>query len=675
MIPRSLALLGGALLALPAAAQVAAPDKYKSGNVIIAFEGGVVGEALGNVLLSLAKGENLLFTAPHTVAKGDSVCAVMIARGFPPTCSAQLLQAIDLLNPKQSPSRRLAAGQTILLPDVWLRKYTTGRALSKALPAERNRAAAIKKSWSHLDAAVKQSSARAEQVDFQAYELILRSPDEVRQKKLMERVTPYRSANVRVTAIGFQALKAKAFSQDTARYQQECTRTPPVPPSKIDYRSYADVDGDLANLIRERPASARPVKVYLIDVKLEETPNLAGAVEGGGVAPASAPAWRCAWAGAGTNRQHATHLAGIIASRDNGFGFVGLSPSSTIVSYDFLKPSATSETGLDIPPERVPWLADAINENRGNEEPYLYLVASSFPDFDAGVLDARGQIKKEDRVSDDRPIENRISDLRPLFIVAAGQTNRPVALSPTTPMSPQNLGDLRNVLVVSACENCTRAAPRLMADANFGGLDGRYVHVAAPGGSPILGWVSGTGVGEAKGTSQAAAYAAGVAAEMIGRWPESYKEADYVKRRIQVTSWPMFKHPGNDDHLKIATGLVDPVLALVDPRQSWLKDASGWRAVRLKGFSEPKPTFMTPSNGEVIASYKAIARLVRVNSVDPAKWILYRAGGMGEVMRDGPVSADLALAAVTCGNERILLRDIQDLVIANGLLTENACAP
>ncbi|MFS0736860.1 S8 family serine peptidase [Sphingomonas sp. 1P06PA] len=680
---RQFAYLAALLLTQPAMAAVAPVEKYQPGNIIVAIEGGLVGEELGAVVLALAKGETLIGTRPYIVGPGDTPC-LMAGReiNIPRPCSAQFLKALDLLNPKLRPSSgRLSVGQTILLPDVWVRSYRTARTFSNAIPHEQARAATIQRSWSHLRTGTAKSP-RSEQIEFDAYELILGNNDADRQQKLMERLTPFRSLNVRVTAIGFRAAAAKAYSTTPALYQRDCSLTPPTPP-KVDYQAYADVDGDLKSIVGTRPPGARPAKVILIDVKLILSPNLAGAVEGAtGDPPASTG--RCAWIGAASVQQHATHLAGIIASRDNGSGFVGLSPSSIIVPYELLQPDATAESGLSIPPGRNEWLADMIGENRSLPEPHLYLIAASLPEYQAELINRFGQIDKRVRFDDLRQVERRIDQLRPLFVVAAGQTDRPVALSPTTPISPQNLGDLRNVLVVTACEDCTRHDAHLMPDANFG-TDGRYVHVAAPGGAPMVGWLDGVGVGEAHGTSQAAAYTAGVIAEMIGRWSDSYRDADLVKKRIQTTAWPIYKRPGHtdDDYNRLATGIVDPALALLNPRVHWIKDANGWREIQLKGFSSPALSFRGGGGSEVLVPAKSVARFVRISqSGQPGRWIVYTdmakrdsIDRLGDVQRDGPLEPPADVTLLPCQGPPIPLSEIDDLVIANAGFGPAACGP
>ena len=660
-------------------------DKYKPGNVIIAFEGGIVGQDLGNVLLTLVRGNSLLPTTTHEVAAEETACSIMIDLGYPLPCSAELLETLDILNPDLRPSKgKLEIGDTLVVPNIWLRRYRTARSFANQISGERARSATIQQSWTALKLKVAPVGSSNEQVEFTGYELILGAPDESRQAAILERVMPFKSGNVRVDSIGFSAEPAAAYSiTDPNVYQQQCTQQPPQPPHEIDYLSdYSDPDVDAARFVRQRPQGSENAKVFLIDVPLLPSPNLAGAIEGQ-AATATSQAWRCSWANGFTLQEHATHLAGIIASRPNGYGFVGVAPTATIIPFSMLQPSATSTTGLVIPPEKKVELVDRLRDNRYITTPLVYLIATSFDDYDAAVVHS-GQIDPKERFK--RTLEQTLVDLRPLVVVAAGQGSTGVALSPRTPMSPQNLGDQRNVLVVTACENCSRNNPTLLPTANFSESEGHYVHVAAPGGLPMLGWVSPAAVGAANGTSQAAAYVAGVAAEMMGRWPRKYAAPDDVKKRIQTTAWPIFPRTGaadDDDYTRVATGIVDPRLAFLDPSVDWVKnDDDGWRSVTIKKFSSTLLAFTSATGADVPIPARAVARVVRVSSPGaPAKFVVYTDVAtrnrdmtrLGEVNRDGPLDADPDISLETCAGGTIKLSELTDLLVANSGLEGRTC--
>jgi hypothetical protein len=665
--------------AAPAAAASAAPieerNKYAPGNVIISFEGGVVGEDVGAVLLKLANAPNLLKSVPYAVAEGDSPCAIMVGFGYPKPCSDSLLKTLDILNPKLLPSRgHLHAGERMMLPDAWIRPYRTGRVFSGAVATEQRRSDVIKRGWTHLNLGVAKISGSTERVDFDAYDLIIPTADAHRQTLMLQRVSALKSANVRVNAVPFTASAAAAYSiEDPGAYQQQCSKVPPTTPQTIDYRQYADSDGDAASLVSARPEGSRPATVYLLDVALDPSPNLDSA------APAPA-AWHCNWSNSADPRHHSTHLASIIASRSNGFGFIGLSPTAAIVSYELLTPNPAVQTRLDVPPGRDVALADFLLDNVVQGTPQVFLVATTIPYEPSYHVTM--QIDPPRRF--DRQLEHNIQALQPLFVVAAGQDAHPIALSPRAPMSPQNLGDQRNVIVVTACDDCRRDSPTLLKEANYSVEGGDFVQIAAPGGQPMLGWVDHQSIGAASGTSQAAAFAAGIAAEMLSRWPSNYALAETVKKRLQVTSWPLYPRVGvpSDDSDHVATGIVDPVLALLDPSVTWLKDDQRWRQIRVRGFSSDTLQLQQSTGTPIWLLGKSVARIVRVSAPEDAPaYVVYtdaarRTGHaelIGKVMRDGPLEADPALAIVQCTGPPIPLSGVRDLIIANRGIAGQPC--
>jgi hypothetical protein len=418
--------------------------------------------------------------------------------------------------------------------------------------------------------------------------------------------------------------------------------------------------------------------VYVIDFAVDPTPNLSGAVEGQPV-PLPAGGWRCTWVNP-AQRDHATHLASIIASRDNGYGFVGVSPTSTIKPFELIRVNPNTATGLGIIPGKELELADRIVAESSSSIPHVYLVATRFSDFDSDWV-TEGQLDLTRRF--ERGLEHNISQARPMLVVSAGQADVPIPLSPGVPMSPQNMGDQRYVLVVTACENCTRAAPRLWSKANYSAPDGHYVQVAAPGGMPMLGWVNAPGISAFNGTSQAAAFAAGEVAEMIGRWPDSYSSVEYAKKRIQTTSWPIYQGNGTNDYTRVATGIIDPNLALLDPTKTWIKTSTEWKPILLRGFSTDVVRFRKSSGAALPMSTESVARIVRVTRAGaPAQYVVYKdmyadnhePEKLGEIGREGPLTLAQPINLQTCDGQSWALSDLADVIIANRQIEDPPCA-
>src|SRR6185295_15563589 len=93
-----------------------------------------------------------------------------------------------------------------------------------------------------------------------------------------------------------------------------------------------------------------------------------------------------------------------------------------------------------------------------------------------------------------------------------------------------------------------------------------FVHLAAPA-EPIVSTANATSFTWAHGTSQAAAFVAGVASALVSAWPDHYKTAESVKERLQYTATPF---PRLDDGKRIAAGVVNPKIAMLDPDKDYL---------------------------------------------------------------------------------------------------------
>jgi subtilisin family serine protease len=135
-----------------------------------------------------------------------------------------------------------------------------------------------------------------------------------------------------------------------------------------------------------------------------------------------------------------------------------------------------------------------------------------------------------------------------------------------------NQGDQDHVIVVTGCDPCVAPGAQILPSANFSPT---FVHVAAPA-ADVVSTVWGTKYAAAKGTSQATAFAAGLASAMVARYPVTYKFAWHVKERLQVTSMPIELIGVNrDDARKLAAGIIDPAMATRDPNKEWLKVTGG----------------------------------------------------------------------------------------------------
>lgn len=382
--------------------------------------------------------------------------------------------------------------------------------------------------------------------------------------------------------------------------------------------------------------------------------------------------------------EHGTHMAGIIASRANEYGVVGLAPNVTLdsVNWQVFKSNRDS----------LQKLLEARDRNgRAEGRQQIVVFATSWP-VNGGRLD-----REEDRWVD--TLADRIRNSTHILVVAAiGQPHakeedkRPKEIDQRFPNGPMNLGDLDNVITVTACEYCYDASPRVIAMANIPAKNaGNMVHVAAPGwGIPSTVKPKGEDdvrYAKANGTSPATAIVAGVVAEMIGYWPNSYQHPSSVKRRIQVTSRPtLFSEGQGGKHLSV--GIVDPAVALRNPTTNWLRDTDGgWYDIGDFRWIESEIPVVHPRTGNKSrVSTVDLLRIYRLEEKGQTYWVFYtQAESKGSINRLGPFIVDPVFQKknlITLGSQEsdpesrgtkyklekiqdLLLKDVNDAVLSN----------
>jgi hypothetical protein len=243
------------------------------------------------------------------------------------------------------------------------------------------------------------------------------------------------------------------------------------------------------------------------------------------------------------SEHHGTHLAGIIVSASRPDSFVGLSPAARLDSRAFDK---MSEADLG-----------QVIADKAYGPPRLFVFASSFTRPDAAPLANRDlRLRRPFFIED-------ILNGEKFWVVAAGNGPPVIDLMPNSPLSPMNVGDFKNVLVVTACESCYGRDAKIADWANYSTAG--LVAVAAPGGTDadrIPSTATESAYAVAYGTSQAAAVVGGLASAMMTCFPNRYRNARDLKIRLQSAVRP----PTNEDVArKIATGVVDADKALKDP--------------------------------------------------------------------------------------------------------------
>ena len=544
-------------------------SKTVTGTLVVRFEGGDIISDVAKVLARMVD-LGVIETHRHTVTAGETLEKIYRKHLDLPSYSDAITNFANGINGADFKKRPLKAGDTVVYPKVNLDSYKYSRKFdltSREELAEFNR---INVHWNHAKVHNDAEEGKNASYDPNLVRVTLRGYEmklDVHSPALLAEATAALSDLER------KNIHWSINSKDPAKYHSAAPSGASTDVSTQDARTFwrdhvstpadENTQGDLGMLIGMPLASARHCgapcpTVILIDTPVYLHPNVADAIinkddaipeerkpiKGGQVALPEVKDHKYDFAVGefSTERDHGTHLAGIIASRDNGFGLVGIDPSARlyVVNWDYHKNNQTE-------------LANKIEEIDLSYRSGIFVFASKW--------DNTGR-RPGDRFKDN--LANKIVQIESLWVVAAGDGSGPI--DHTSPY-PANLGDQSMVLVVTACEQCdigNRGPARIMAGANF---SERFVHIAAPG-REIPSTITEGKYARTDGTSQAAAIVAGVASAIVGAFPGSYNKAYHIKKRLQITSRPF---GDSDEDGKLAAGVVDAKLALLDPRRHWIK--------------------------------------------------------------------------------------------------------
>ncbi len=275
---------------------------------------------------------------------------------------------------------------------------------------------------------------------------------------------------------------------------------------------------------------------------------------------------------------HGTHLAGIIASADNEIGFVGMAPKAKIYSYDI---AATNGNNI----QQI--IENLVSRNSSHpEKPLPIFVYSSrmggYSRFSLENNEHEQMIltSQEEKIKHNM-VKGILNRAEQFWVVALGEFKesdketfpRSTVIGPLTPMVPQNLAEEQNVLLVGGCTDCSTPSVELYP--NVFAAEKNYVHVVAPA-ENIVSLLDESSHGSLSGTSQATAFVGGLSAAMLSCHGKKYQVPSQLKEMILVTSKPFEKSPGQE---YVATGVIDPLLALKDPKYVWLKKDSSYEPV------------------------------------------------------------------------------------------------
>ena len=632
-------------------ASIAPPLEANAGVLVVSLEGG---DVIGNAAMALGvlNEMKILPLAKHTIAEGDQVAAVYEEHMRLPSASTDMIRFASQLNGANYNLQPLSIGRTITYPDVQFIPRSFGKFVDEKTAAQ------LEENWKHIliqtGAKQQPSTSGYERVELRSYELRLPVKD----------IKQLQDAKLRIGKLGPNVFAGIETPPLAAKYHSAPRPRPAsaAPPPRTGEDSVLTQSG------LSRPVGTRACQgvacpeIVLLDKALQVHPDLKDAI------PEVEPIIEFQdeplvvdgkeifevinW----DDTFHSTHLAGVIASRRNGFGLIGVDPDARIMWWDWDKLSTKLPTVAG-------QVADRQRRARNSSGAFqIYMFATSWPTQAFGTYD---ELIHEDDLS------RRFDYEKALVIAAAGEADPnkgelPQQIDLKTPAAPMNQGNQGHVLVVTGCNPCVAPGARLISTTNFSPT---FVHVAAPAGD-VLSTAWGAKYAEGDGTSQATAFVTGLASAMVARYPEIYKLASQVKARLQVTSTPIELVGNNSaDHAKLAAGIIDPAMATRDPRKHWLK-ATG---ANPQSFDDViKWDVETLTMTQVGAARKLIPteeiwRIVTINgktmvyTIGEKEWMVQKIG-------PGQLStADPTKPVVTLGKSKtpVLLGAIEDLLVSS----------
>ena len=640
----------------------------KAGVSVVLF-GGVVGPNLAAILAEADNAGVVLPTRDEIVGSRGSICGVLVRLNYPPPCDL-LFPMMRRVNGRAVDAEVLQPEQSVLVPDISLRIDRRKRVFTAQ---EAAKLARTTRNWKLLNVQLSAPGRADIILEYDAYSIVLPVDDDQAAEALTARL---RGLNLDNTSVSEHlkapsSLKLFAASGNDGAVA-DALRTECEGASGVNQRSYADwLSEDRVSRVAVSAVPQRASTVVLIDTQLNAGPNLTAAMPAEG----AKPDWKCAWRKPDA-ADHGTYLAGIIASRPNGYGFEGVAPATVLESTPLAQLENGQLTPLDDAFERVGEVFDA--GTNGHLPLKTYLVALDFGIWAGKQYNSSLLLQ---------PVLIRtINDARRPLVMAAGQSQNGspgVEISADSPLTPQNLGNRDYAISVTACLDCAGDAVRLMPEANFSSGNHRFVHVAAPGGGPVPGWFGPDGMGVDTGTSPASAFAAGVVARMAATWPEHYTEARQLKERIQTTSRPLPLYVAgpqpNPDINKLAAGVVDPYVALLDPRETWVRAGGQWKSIKLKSINI---ALLDSSNDPAGGEAKWLRRLVRApDPVNGAVWTAMERARhdttaiMGDVTTLYAVRPSPASTMTPCVGPPIPVATFDDILLPAGGLKGAQCGP
>jgi hypothetical protein len=625
-------------------------ESPSNNTLVVRFEGGKVSENLVDAAMTFI-GAGIIFTDEYVIKQGDTLCSIYAnSLSFPSRLKCpeshvrRLAEQLNNSN-KFSHPKILTPGATIKVPkDFFLKTYSYSkiydlRTLDTEMRMKHDRVA-----WNATNNTT--DAKKNTEITFEGYEIRL---PVTATNELRDVQTKLASPNVYLNLVPSTLSPSPLHAIDLSPTDHvELCRNSESETGEGSYllmfRQRAGVGAAKLPQCAKKCSGAHCAQIIMIDTPVYMNDDIRTAIKYPSFSPQIANPTDesgqrlCLETSFKVKEHHATHLAGIMVSQENGYGFIGLSPGAELFSYNY----------SDLSDDQ---LADLIQEKMDRSDypsRKVFLFASNFRAYPPGTVDDQvfRMINPKDRF-DKKLAAKRIRDLAPLWVSAVGQPGEnssakiPTEIMREVPLSPMNLGDLPNVIIVTVCDDCTDKNAHLSTDANFS-IGQRMVHIAAPG-KDVAGWANQTQMTVAKGgTSQAAAIVAGVAASMMNCYGSYYSDAATVRQRLMLTARPVFD---DSDAPKVRSGIVDVNMALLDPTKTWLKRVgeSEVSAVDVKNWCVPAIHLSDPATNQTLdnsyfdaSDIRGISVYARDDDDSPRRWVVTAAVGVGDIRHSPP---------------------------------------
>lgn len=539
-----------------------------------------------------------------------SVCDVFIEEtNLPGGCSQQLIDFATAMNRFKESPNRLADGTTVYYPKADFEPYTYAKQYNLSTDAGKIALEDDKRKAGQYmsEEYTKSRSGMFIQHFFKAYKLKFSLPIGKASDDVIRRLNSYPGVFVVKEPTAPAPPKPPGYSMSATIEQIPVFCTGDGTPEEAYALKYIGVAGITPRDCAKQPSGAC-AEVVILDQAIAKNPEIDGVVGATGDGPGAQEPFCTDPQQLGVPKFHSTHMAGIIAAKENGRAFIGLHPGGRI------EQGWADEASI----------ANEVNSRNTRDSLQVYLFARSWR------LDppwAKGDHLVQPSNRTENIVASRIHSLQEnLWIVAAGQPSAdglsvPTRIDDQLNLGPMNSGDQENVLVVGGCTDCGSGKPRFWNQSHFSRT---FVHVAAPA-DLIVSTATGGSYTWAQGTSQAAAFVAGVASMLVSEWPNTYKFASRVKERLQYTATPF---PDRDDREKLAAGVINPALAMKDPNKNYIDTTDpgkGLEELTIDGWCAGSLTVLTPSGNlvqDAIIGTKRIHRIVQMGSGPGRQWAI-----------------------------------------------------